>query len=108
MGKLLKRAPKPALAAEQMLDVNQMLPSGAAMPQASSGSIFNKNFILGAVTGMVIGAFVLPMILEQFTGKKPSQVQAHASTITEFDPNAPAIEQGETFLDKAIETNKRP
>jgi len=97
IGKLMKRAPK----APQMPQV---------VTVASSGSLFNKNFLLGAVTGLVVGAFVLPMVLDQFgLNKAPlqSQAQALGQALPEFDPNAPVIvEQGEAFIDAAIETAK--
>jgi len=113
IGKLMKRAPK-APQMPQVVTENPLLTAAAAAPVAatvaSSGSLFNKNFLLGAVTGLVVGAFVLPMVLDQFgLNKAPlqSQAQALGQALPEFDPNAPVIvEQGEAFIDAAIETAK--
>jgi len=117
LGKLLKRSPKP-IQAPQVMDINPAL--SAAVP-AASGSLFNKNFVLGAVAGLLVGAF-LPVIIGMVSGggnepiqaqvQSPTQVQATAleqpltqsetQATSEFDPNAPAPEKGDTFLDSAI------
>lgn len=89
---LLKRSPKP-VQAEADFEAN-------VRPK----SIFNKTFVLGAVTGLVIGAFVLPMVLSAVSGSAPEQAQARAGTITEFNP-APAATNGDTFIDNAIATD---
>ena len=86
---LLKRSPKPVQAeADFQQDV-------------SSRSLFNKNFILGAVTGLVVGAFVLPMVLNVFSGSEPTQAQAQAAAQASFD-QPPAASNGNTFVDNAM------
>ena len=123
IGKLLKRAPKPVQQVQQMAEASPSLATVAAAPAAvkSSGSLLNKNFALGAVVGLLVGAFVLPQIVGLLGGKKgavqaqaqsPAQVQApalgqpltqaEAKSLPGSDPNAPASEKGETFLDSAI------
>ena len=93
---LLKRSPKPA-----EVDVGKPI---------TSGSIFNKTFVLGTVTGLIIGAFVLPMAIGAFGGGSPTQAQAQtqaktqAGTNTEFNA-APAASGGDTFIDNAIATD---
>jgi hypothetical protein len=121
LAKLLKRSPKPAEASLAAPNLAMQTPNfEAAMPSAeqfqpplkSSGSLLNKNFALGAVTGLIVGAFVLPLLINMVLGDTTSQAQAQAKSgavaqaesMTEFDPNAPAIEEGETFLDAAIGT----
>ena len=121
IGKLLKRAPKgPNIEMPQMIDANPMLAAAAApaAAAASSGSLFNKNFLLGAVVGLVVGAFGLPYILGLIGGDAEQPIQAQAQSPAQatapaidqplpgFDPNAPAPEPGETFLDAAIDTNE--
>ena len=66
---------------------------------AQSGSLFNKNFALGAVTGLVVGAFVLPMVLGLFGGDAPVQTQAQVQAPIN---TAPAATTGDTFIDNAI------
>ena len=96
IGKLLKRSPKP-VEAQQLMEA-----------KAPSGSLFNKNFLLGAVTGLVVGAFVLPMVLNLVRPEAPAaqyQAQAAIQPVPGFDPNAPALEEGETFLDAALNSD---
>lgn len=88
--KLLKRSPKPVNAQPE-----------STVPAAGSESLFNKNFALGALTGLVIGAFVLPMAIDMFSGSAPVQAQAQAGPPSGFD-NAPTASEGETFIDAAI------
>jgi hypothetical protein len=89
---LLKRSPKPARA-------------DTGFDQAAgSGSLFNKNFMLGAVTGLVVGAFVLPTVLNAFGGSESAQVQAQALTPASLD-SMPAASNGGTFIDDAIATD---
>lgn len=93
---LLKRSPKPDMAAAM-----------EGQPVQAATSLFNKNFALGAVTGLVIGAFVLPMILNLIGGGDAAvQKQALAATptaVTIVTPPAPA--GGEVFIDQAISTD---
>ena len=90
---LLGRSPKPAMVATNI------------EAPASSGSLFNKNFLLGAVSGLVVGAFVLPMVLGIFFGDSgAAQTQALAETSADYDP-APAATDGDTFVDSAIATD---
>lgn len=101
IGKLLKRSPKP-LHSEQVLDV-----------KPSSGSLFNKNFVLGAVAGLLVGAFALPMVQDLISPKATSQYQAQAASqplaqaqpLPGFDPNAPLDEGEDTFLDAALSSD---
>ena len=88
--KLLKRSPKP-------VETQSEIPA----PAANSGSLFNKNFALGALTGLVIGAFVLPMALNMFSSEAPVQAQAQAGPPAGFEAMPTAVE-GETFIDEAI------
>lgn len=67
----------------------------------NSGSLFNKNFVLGAVTGLVIGAFVLPMALDMFSGDAPVQAQAQSGPPPGFDTTAMTTDS-DTFIDEAI------
>ena len=67
-----------------------------------SGSLFNKNFVIGAVTGLVVGAFVRPMVLNIFGGSSPAQAQ---STITTDYSPTPAASNGDSFIDNAIATD---
>ncbi|MEP4052754.1 MAG: hypothetical protein ABJN22_10965 [Litorimonas sp.] len=89
---LLKRSPKP-----QSSEQNVQTPAG-------SGSLFNKNFAIGAVTGLVVGAFILPMVLNLIGGDAPaqSQVQYTPSSIVEITPTTT---DGDTFIDNAISSD---
>ena len=76
-----------------------------------SGSLFNKNFAIGAVAGLVVGAFVLPMVLGLFGGDASvqTQAQAQAGPLPGFDINSPAASEGDgfkpdTFIDNAMAT----
>jgi len=93
IAKLLKRAPKAELA--PAADIQ--------MPHASE-SLFNKNFALGAVTGLVIGAFVLPMLLNKIgIGNAPAPKQALAAVPASVsNVAAPVPADAETFIDQAI------
>ena len=101
IAKLLKRSPKPE---QTELDMQTPMQSGPA----KSGSLFNKNFAIGAVAGLVVGAFVLPMVLGLFGGDAPvqTQAQAQAGPLPGFDINSPAVEgdgfKADTFIDNAI------
>ncbi len=87
--KLLKRSPKAQ-------------PSNTDFTEAeASGSLFNKNFLLGAITGLIIGAFVLPMALNLVGGNTPSQAQAQAGPPPVLDVT-PTMAEGGTFIDNAI------
>lgn len=86
--KLLKRSPKPMEAQSDMTAPN-------------SGSLFNKNFALGALTGLVIGAFVLPMALNMIGGDAPVQTQAQVGPASIIE-TTPTITEGDTFIDEAI------
>lgn len=98
----------PRSAINQVPPIQQAEPVAAAKPK--SGSLLNKNFFLGAITGLVVGAFVLPTLLGMFFGDSSADVRAQAPTqaqspvreIASFDPNAPALEEGATFLDEAL------
>ena len=70
----------------------------------SSGSLFNKNFALGAVTGIIVGAFVLPILINLVAGDTSPQTQAQFQTAPSGDINASdaAFNTEETFLDAAI------
>jgi len=88
---LLKRSPKPAQVVTDM-----------QAPAKSSGSLFNKNFALGAVTGLVIGAFIVPMVLDMLVGDSaPAQAQAQAAPLTKFEP-APAADDSGLSIDNVI------
>lgn len=123
LGKLLKRSPKPTLA-DPIMESN-LAAAAAAPTAAASGSLFNKNFLLGAIAGLIVGAFILPMVLNFLGGGSepiqaqaisPAQVQLEApaldqvippmdlSQLPEIDPDAPATDKGETFLDAAIKS----
>ena len=93
IAKLLKRAPKAELAPA----------TNVQMPQASE-SLLNKNFALGAVTGLVIGAFVLPMLLNKIgIGNAPAPKQALATAPASVsNVAAPVPADAETFIDRAI------
>lgn len=93
LAKLLKRSPRP-----EQLETD-------IQPPAKSGSLFNKNFALGAVVGLVVGAFVLPMILGLFGSDASVQTQAQAGPLPEFDINSPAVED-DTFLDNAMSSGE--
>ena len=109
LGKLLKRSPKPQLTA-------QNASMGAAQP-APAESLFNKNFALGAVAGIVFGAFVLPMLLNTLFGKDtPAQAQyqnsqamaevtAPALPELNVNPAMTSSETGQSFLDAAIKAD---
>lgn len=71
------------------------------MTATNSGSLFNKNFALGALTGLVIGAFVLPMALDMFGGDTPVQAQAQAGPPAVIE-TTPTMKQGDAFIDEAI------
>lgn len=96
--KLFNRAPKTA-------DGNLDTAAGSQVEiPAVSESLFNKNFALGGLTGLVIGAFVVPMILNMFTSQPQVVTQAAVS--------APAIEiapaatiTDESFVDSVIATD---
>ena len=98
IAKLLKRAPKAELAPA----------TNVQMPQASE-SLLNKNFALGAVTGLVIGAFVLPMLLNKIgIGNAPAPKQALATAPASVsNVAAPVPADAETFIDRAI-ANETP
>ena len=91
---LLKRSPQPDAVATEM-------------PAASTGreSLFNKNFFLGGLTGLVIGAFVLPIVLGMFGSDTP-QPQARnftqSSAAVTPTSNAPSTAEGGSFIDDAI------
>jgi len=97
----------------------------AAAPAAirSSGSLFNKNFILGAVTGLLVGAFLLPVLIEMVTGggndpiqaqaQSPAQAKASvleqqidAQSLPGFNADVPVPEKGKAFLDQTLESNQ--
>ena len=92
--------------------------AAAPVAAAASGSLFNKNFLLGAVAGLVAGAFIVPMAIDFFNGKaepiqaqalSPAQVQAQTldPSLTTLDPNASiSAEKGDAFLDTAIKAVK--
>jgi len=87
---LLKRSPRPdAIAAD--------------MPVASSGreSLFNKSFILGGLTGLVIGAFVLPIVIGMFSSDT-SQSQARNFTQSSAAITPPSTAEGGSFIDDVI------
>jgi hypothetical protein len=96
LAKLLKRKPKADLASPAVP------PEAAAKPE----SLLNKNFALGALTGLVIGAVVLPMLMGVLFGEAPTaaQVQAAAQPIApvEFVESAALTIEGETFVDNAL------
>jgi len=89
--KLLKRSPKPIKAQSDM-------------PAPNAGSLFNKNFALGALTGLVIGAFILPMALDMLGGDTPVQTQVQAGPPPIIE-TTPTIAEGDTFIDEAIAAN---
>ena len=102
--KLLKRAPKPKVpSAVTDMPVAAVTATAAA---ATSTSLFNKNFAFGAVAGLVVGAFVLPMLLNMIGGgDAPAQKQAIAQAPTAAKTvKAPTPVDGETFIDQAIAT----
>ncbi len=88
----------------------QVTASGQALSDVRprSGSLFNKNFFLGAMTGLVVGAFVLPLIINTIAGDTSSQTQAAA----QFQPpiegalNEPLNSGEPTFLDAAISADE--
>ena len=91
LANLLKRSPKPTEAEFE--------------PPVKSGSLLNKNFIIGAATGLVIGAFVLPMLVNILGGGSSSQTQVQAATapVTAISPTS----DGDTFLDNAMANDAR-
>lgn len=93
LAKLLKRSPRP-----QTADVD------IQKAAISSGSLFNKNFAIGAVTGLLAGAFVLPMIVNMFGGGKAvaAQTQAQLSVPAVINTAPAAPTSGETFIDAAL------
>ena len=68
----------------------------------ASESLFNKNFALGAVAGLVVGAFVLPMLLNMIGGDAPAKTQALASGPAPVVNVLPEIADDPTFIDNAI------
>lgn len=86
--KLLKRSPKPVAVKSDMVASN-------------SGSLFNKNFALGAVTGLVVGAFVLPMALNMIGGDASVQARVQAAPMSIVE-TTPTVTEGNTFIDEAI------
>lgn len=87
---LLKRSPKPHTGPSDM-------------PAASTArrSLFNKNFMLGGLTGLVIGAVVLPMVIGMFS-RDTSQSQARNFTQSSAAMTPPSIAEGGSFIDDAI------
>lgn len=85
---LLKRSPKPS---DTSLEISA--------ETTHSGLLFDKNFILGAVTGLVIGALILPMVFNMLGGEKVTQAQATPPPIVEMTPTT---SDGNTFIDEAI------
>ncbi|GGX67571.1 hypothetical protein GCM10011309_16640 [Litorimonas cladophorae] len=96
LSKLLKRKPKANLAR----------PAAPTEAAAKPESLLNKNFALGALTGLVIGAVVLPMLMGVLFGEAPTaaQVQAAAQPLApvEFVESAALAVEGETFVDNAL------
>lgn len=76
----------------------------ATQATQASGPLFNKNFALGAVAGIIIGAFVLPMIINLIAGDSsaPMQVQIQTQPLANINPSEEAFKTEETFLDAAI------
>jgi len=101
----------PAMAQQPMMHTAQMAAAPAAAVTESkslTGSLFNKNFGLGAIAGLIIGAF-LPVLIGMVTGgKSPAPVQAQALSPAQtqnIDPNSPALAIEDTsFLDSAIQS----
>jgi len=87
---LLKRSPRPDTVATDI-------------PVASTGreSLFNKNFMLGGLTGLVIGAFLLPMVIGLFSSDTP-QPQARNFTQSSASITPPSTAEGGSFIDDAI------
>lgn len=96
LAKLLKRKPKADLAR----------PAAPTEAAAKPESLLNKNFALGALTGLVVGAVVLPMLMGVLFGEAPTaaQVQAAAQPLApvEFVESAALAVEGETFVDNAL------
>jgi len=88
--KLLKRSPK-----------TTQLEPGQPTPSGQSNSLFNKNFGLGAVTGLVIGAFVLPMALGLFGGKPTVQPEVNLAPAPFVEDTSTAA-NADTFIDNVI------
>jgi hypothetical protein len=87
---MLKRSPRPDEIATDM-------------PAASTAqrSLFNKSFILGGVTGLVIGTFLLPILIGMFSSNTP-QPQARNFTQSSAAVTPPSTAEGSSFIDDAI------
>ncbi len=101
VAKLLKRGPKtaPASALQQTEAVQQTVQA------VESGSLFNKNFALGGLTGLVIGAFIVPMVMGMFAAETPPPrplAQIEAPALTGDQTALAALEEGQTFVDAAL------
>jgi len=113
--KLLRRSPKADQNGDPSYE-NRIAGLAPDHPGSPSRSFFNKNFVMGTVTGIIIGAFVLPMIINQFVSDSSRQTYAESQSISEGQTNAlsgaqefsdnnlnvPASSEGQTFLDAAI------
>ena len=87
---LLKRSPRPDTVATDM-----------PVASTSRESLFNKNFMLGGLTGLVIGAFLLPMVIGLFSSDTP-QPQALNFTQSSASITPPSTAEGGSFIDDAI------
>ena len=95
--------PHPQYSAPQTAGAAQSQLQTHASPQVKT-SLFNKNFALGAVAGIIVGAFVLPMLISMVSGDGSQQTQAQFQTTPSGDSYASdaAYNTEETFLDAAI------
>lgn len=74
----------------------------------ASGSLFDKNFLVGALAGLVLGLVIIPMVLSRFTGGNETQSRAQASAqsqaVASLDQDTAQVVNQESFLDAALES----